>query len=140
MNDVTTGLRRRQKRHRPVAFLSGVGNRIFAAADATARRNGWQITVRWYGLARTYRDPRYDLLVHTAGWQTVRAAGWDAAERWGEAPDEWVPAPTAPVGQLGQLVAVPRPGRPPHPSAGSRPHRRFRPDPGRGPRSELEEL
>jgi hypothetical protein len=36
------------------------GGRLFQAEDARARQHGWQITVDRGGLARTYRDPRFD--------------------------------------------------------------------------------
>jgi hypothetical protein len=35
---------------------------LFAKADAEARWHGWQITERFRGLARTYRDPRFATL------------------------------------------------------------------------------
>lgn len=38
------------------------GNRLFQAEDVRARRYGWQITARRGGLARSYRDPRFDRL------------------------------------------------------------------------------
>jgi hypothetical protein len=38
------------------------GDRLYRAQDATARRHGWQIEVRRAGLARQYRDPRFDTL------------------------------------------------------------------------------
>jgi hypothetical protein len=37
-----------------------VGDRLFRAEDACARQHGWQIAARRGGLARTYRDPRFD--------------------------------------------------------------------------------
>jgi RecJ-like exonuclease len=36
------------------------GNWLFQAEDARARQHGWEITVDRGGLARTYRDPRFD--------------------------------------------------------------------------------
>jgi len=36
------------------------GAALFAEPDAQAARNGWTVTRRWGGLARTYRDPRFD--------------------------------------------------------------------------------
>ena len=36
------------------------GNWLFQAEDARARQHSWQITVHRGGLARTYRDPRFD--------------------------------------------------------------------------------
>ncbi|HEY0487456.1 MAG TPA: hypothetical protein VGD72_14510 [Mycobacteriales bacterium] len=43
--------------------LYRLGERLFAEADADARRRGWDVTVRRRGLARTWRDPRLALLV-----------------------------------------------------------------------------
>ena len=40
-------------------FIRRIGARLFAEPDATARRHGWEITERWGGMARTYRDPRF---------------------------------------------------------------------------------
>jgi hypothetical protein len=42
--------------------IRGTGDRLFEKDDALARRNGWTIEVRRRGLARTYRDPRFDRL------------------------------------------------------------------------------
>jgi hypothetical protein len=36
------------------------GDWLFRTGDARARQHGWQITVHQGGLARTYRDPRFD--------------------------------------------------------------------------------
>jgi hypothetical protein len=36
------------------------GDWLFQGDDGRARQHGWQITVRRGGLARTYRDPRFD--------------------------------------------------------------------------------
>jgi hypothetical protein len=41
-------------------LLRAAGDRLFQAEDERARRYGWQITARRSGLARTYRDPRFD--------------------------------------------------------------------------------
>ena len=46
-----------------VRCLRAAAERVFAANDAEARWWGWEITRRWAGLARTYRDPRFDALV-----------------------------------------------------------------------------
>src|SRR5215472_6106228 len=43
-------------------LIRATGNRLFQAEDARARQYGWQITARRGGLARTYRDPRFDRL------------------------------------------------------------------------------
>jgi RecJ-like exonuclease len=42
--------------------VRAAGDRLFRAEDATARRHGWRIEVRRAGLARQYRDPRFDTL------------------------------------------------------------------------------
>jgi hypothetical protein len=42
--------------------LRAVGERLYEGPDRQAREYGWQITVRHGGLARCYRDPRFDLL------------------------------------------------------------------------------
>jgi hypothetical protein len=39
-----------------------LGDRLFAAHDAQARKNGWQIIPTNGGLGRCYRDPRFDSL------------------------------------------------------------------------------
>jgi hypothetical protein len=41
-------------------LIRKVGDRLFHAEDARARQYGWQVTARRGGLARTYRDPRFD--------------------------------------------------------------------------------
>jgi hypothetical protein len=41
-------------------LIRRVGDRLFRAEDARAGRHGWQITARHGGLARTYRDRRFD--------------------------------------------------------------------------------
>lgn len=41
-------------------LIRTAGDRLFRDADAHASRHGWQITTRRGGLARTYRDPRFD--------------------------------------------------------------------------------
>jgi DnaJ-class molecular chaperone len=38
-------------------------DRLFAAHDARARGRGWLITIQRGGAGRSYRDPRFDLLV-----------------------------------------------------------------------------
>lgn len=47
-------------------LIRRAGNRLFQAEDARARQYSWQITARRGGLARTYRDPRFDLLCSCA--------------------------------------------------------------------------
>jgi hypothetical protein len=41
-------------------LIRAAGARLFQAEDTRARQYGWQITARRGGLARTYRDPRFD--------------------------------------------------------------------------------
>jgi RecJ-like exonuclease len=41
-------------------LIRAAGDRLFQAEDERARQYGWQITARRGGLARTYRDPRFD--------------------------------------------------------------------------------
>jgi len=43
-------------------LIRAAGDRLFQAEDTRARQYGWQITARRGGLARTYRDPRFDRL------------------------------------------------------------------------------
>jgi hypothetical protein len=45
-----------------------IGAKLFAANDAEARWHGWHVTELHAGLARSYRDPRFDAL------QALRAA------------------------------------------------------------------
>jgi hypothetical protein len=49
-----------------IAWLASLpqraGNRLFAMNDAEAGWHGWEITVLAGGLARQYRDPRFDTL------------------------------------------------------------------------------
>jgi hypothetical protein len=47
---------------RLVLLIGTAGGQLFQAEDADARHHGWQITARRGGLARTYRDPRFDSL------------------------------------------------------------------------------
>jgi RecJ-like exonuclease len=41
-------------------LIRTAGGRLFRDADTRASQYGWQITARRGGLARTYRDPRFD--------------------------------------------------------------------------------
>jgi RecJ-like exonuclease len=41
-------------------LIRAAGDRLFQAKDARARQYGWQITAQRGGLARIYRDPRFD--------------------------------------------------------------------------------
>ncbi|HEY2443745.1 MAG TPA: hypothetical protein VGI31_11455 [Streptosporangiaceae bacterium] len=56
-----------QARGRAARWLAGLaeaaGRRWFAADDRAAIGHGWQITARRGGLARSYRDPRFDSLL-----------------------------------------------------------------------------
>lgn len=42
--------------------LDAAGKRLFRDADAYAAAQGWTVRVKCGGLAREYRDPRFDLL------------------------------------------------------------------------------
>jgi hypothetical protein len=44
-------------------FCRWVGERLFAEPDADARSRGWEVSPRWGGLSRTYRDPRFNLRI-----------------------------------------------------------------------------
>ncbi len=54
-----------------VAWLAGLprrtGRRLFAGNDEEARWHGWQVTELAGGLARQYRDPRFDTLPDQSG-------------------------------------------------------------------------
>jgi hypothetical protein len=50
----------------------------FAADDAAARAQGWQVTSLRYGLGRLYRDPRFDTL---GSCPACRGCGTDSDER-----------------------------------------------------------
>jgi hypothetical protein len=54
-------------------LMSRIGAWIFAATDAEAGWWGWEIHERWRGLARRYRDPRFD--------QRARLADIDSEHR-----------------------------------------------------------
>jgi len=58
------------------------GDRLFAAADAEAESRGWQVRRTRSGLGRSYRDPRFDLLVRCpdCGGRGVRSARWLCSE------------------------------------------------------------
>jgi hypothetical protein len=45
-----------------LTHVEQAGNRLFARDDRTARDHGWQIIPLNGGLARRYRDPRFDAL------------------------------------------------------------------------------
>jgi DnaJ-class molecular chaperone len=47
----------------PTSAAHRIWDRLFAADDARARGRGWRVTVQRGGLGRSYRDPRFDLLV-----------------------------------------------------------------------------
>jgi RecJ-like exonuclease len=59
-------------------LIRAAGNRMFKAEDAHARQYGWQAMVRRGGLARTYRDPRFDRF---RGCPVCRSTGTGRAER-----------------------------------------------------------
>jgi hypothetical protein len=73
-----------------------VGARVFAMNDMEAGWRGWEVTELCHGLARSYRDPRFDLLrvLRELDPQTqvrpvaglpriVRSAdGWDDVHGW----------------------------------------------------------
>lgn len=46
--------------------IRSAGRRLFLADDARAIASGWQITHGRWGLSRTYRDPRFDMLASCA--------------------------------------------------------------------------
>ena len=63
MKATTEADQRNRFRYWIVQGLRRVGDLLFARADAAAHERGWQITVRYHGLGRAYRDPRFDRLV-----------------------------------------------------------------------------
>jgi RecJ-like exonuclease len=63
---------------RLVRMVRAAGDRLFQAADIRASRNGWQIKARRGGLARTYRDPRFDRFRNCPA---CRGTGTGSAER-----------------------------------------------------------
>ena len=58
-------------------LIRAAGERVFQAEDERARQYGWQITARRGGLARTYRDPRFDRF---HGCPACRGTGTGPAE------------------------------------------------------------
>jgi RecJ-like exonuclease len=58
-------------------LVRAAGDRLFQAHDERAGQYGWQITVRRGGLARTYRDPRFDRF---RSCPDCRGTGIDLAE------------------------------------------------------------
>jgi cytochrome c553 len=63
--------------YRLKSSLSALGQRLFAASDADARRHGWQVTCVQSGFGRRYRDPRFDMLTactacHGSGMNSQR--------------------------------------------------------------------
>ena len=68
------------RRRRQVSFsrlrrwVLWVGERLFAESDEQARRRGWQVTVGRGGLARSYRDPRFDRF---ARCPRCEGGGWE---------------------------------------------------------------
>jgi DnaJ-class molecular chaperone len=59
-------------------LIRAAGDRLFQAHDERAGQYGWQITVRRAGLARTYRDPRFDRF---RSCLACRGTGIDPAEK-----------------------------------------------------------
>jgi hypothetical protein len=55
-----TGTRLTHTVPRRRTILSRFGGWLFAAADNEASWWGWEVHERWLGLARRYRDPRFD--------------------------------------------------------------------------------
>jgi len=62
-----------------VAWLIGLprraGARLHAANDAEARWWHWQVTERWGGLVRQYRDARFDVLLYNPAIRRDDAVG-----------------------------------------------------------------
>jgi len=54
------------------------GQRLFARDDLIAIQHGWQITTRYGGLGRRYRDPRFDTLPTPPASGEVRPDDWDS--------------------------------------------------------------
>jgi hypothetical protein len=54
-----------------------IWDRLFAADDAQARRRGWQVTAWRGGRGRSYRDPRFDLLIRCPECRGVGAGADD---------------------------------------------------------------
>ncbi len=63
---------------RIVDAIRRLGEILFRRADARARSYGWEVTSSRRGLARSYRDPRFDTLRRCGGCGGV---GADAAGR-----------------------------------------------------------
>lgn len=47
-------------RYQVLEAIHRIGCLLYARPDAKAARQGWTVLERWGGLARTYRDPRFD--------------------------------------------------------------------------------
>jgi hypothetical protein len=77
MDDVRTLVGRQHRPNLLAVFLRAVGDRLYAGPDATARCDGLEITVRGFGLARTYRARALDHLT-----TCPRCAGARCAEYW----------------------------------------------------------
>jgi hypothetical protein len=76
------------------SWLAGLprraGNRLFARNDAEARWRGWQVTELAGGLARQYRDPRFDS-VSPEGRPPEDPPGSPEYESWLSGPIPGVP-------------------------------------------------
>ena len=62
----------------PRSAAHRIWDRLFAADDARARGRGWQVTAQRGGPGRSYRDPRFDLLIRCP---QCRGTGVDADDR-----------------------------------------------------------
>jgi hypothetical protein len=50
-----------------------ITDRIFAEPDEQARRHGWSIEIRYGGMSRRYRDPRFDSLRNSQSGHSTNA-------------------------------------------------------------------
>ena len=64
MSKASTRLSRNKVRAIPIIrlALTRLERHLFGDLDAQAQHDGWQVTRLRHGLARRYRDPRFDLL------------------------------------------------------------------------------
>ena len=67
-----------------------LGNSLFAGNDEEARWRGWQITELAAGLARQYRDPRFDSPRDQSGPHGGTGARTGLDPRSGGAPQPWL--------------------------------------------------
>jgi hypothetical protein len=66
--------------------LSSLTQRLFDAADATARQHGWHVNSIHHGFGRRYRDRRFDIL---AGREEPRSR--DLKPEPSPTPPRWQP-------------------------------------------------